>query len=531
ISGREFSQLIRESSVDGRPISQVADVDLLLLAVERIEMSQELATFWNDVLADFEGPSLDAALSPRRMTVSVEDNLRVIYAALEWVELCLSLSEDAGRYLGSSWRAWTDPNWLIALANTFEAAKVRYELDKCQSYFTGLRSYFTAARDGANEKKLHASWDQLLRALDKRDPSKWATALDELHRIKALEPLLEEMEPLLDRLRAIAPRWADSIYAGGGRGVPLFPPPDWREAWMWKRAAAWLNFLECECNSEEVEIQLERERQREAKLLAGLVAKQVWYHLLARVTDTQKRSLFAWVQIIKRIGKGTGKYVDRYRQQARKEMQVAREAVPVWIMPVHRVLENFPPNGERFDVIIVDESSQSDIFALSLLFKAKKAVIVGDDNQISPESVGIEQSQVHQLMERYLQGIPQSERLDLQTSLFDIAQIIFPDHLMLKEHFRSVPEIIQFSNDLMYGGEIRPLRIPERSEMLEPPVATVYVPDGWRDEDTVVVINEPEARALVAKVVECCGKPEYEGKTMGVISLQGDHQAQLIEEL
>lgn len=531
ILGREFSRLIRESSVEGRPISQVTDVDLLLLAVERVETAEWLVTLWNDTLADVEGPSIDATLSPRRMAASAEDILRVIDAALEWVEFCSSLSEGARRYLGSSWLAWTDPDWLFALVNTFEAAKVRYELDKYQSYFAGLRDYITTSCGGTDGKKLHTSWDQLLQALDERDPSKWETTLDELHRIKALEPLLEEMEILLDRLRVVAPCWADSIYAGGGKGVPIFPPPDWMDAWLWKRASAWLKFLENECNVEEIETQLEQERQTETKLLTELVAKQVWYHLLARVTDTQKRSLFAWVQIIKRIGKGTGKYVDRYRQQARKQMQVAREAVPVWIMPVHRVLENFPPNGERFDVVIVDESSQSDIFALSLLFKSKKAVIVGDDNQISPESVGIEQSQVHQLMERYLQGIPQSERLDLQTSLFDIAQIIFPGHLMLKEHFRSVPEIIQFSNDLMYGGEIQPLRISECSEMLEPPVAAVYVPDGSRDENTVVVINEPEARALVAMVVECCGKPEYDGKTMGVISLQGDHQAQLIEEL
>lgn len=181
-------------------------------------------------------------------------------------------------------------------------------------------------------------------------------------------------------------------------------------------------------------------------------------------------------------------------------------------------------------MVIVDESSQSDILSLSLLFRAEKAVIVGDDNQISPEAIGIEQSQVHQLMERHLQGIPQAGRFDLQTSLYDMAQIVFPGHLMLKEHFRSEPEIIQFSNDLMYGGEIQPLRLPQVSEILEPPVLAVRVPEGWRDEGTRA-INEPEARALVEKVAELCKRPEYIGRTMGVISLQGEEQARLIEEL
>lgn len=531
ISGREFSQVMRESSVDGMPMRELADVDLLLLAVEHAETCEGLIAHWNNTLTDVEGPSMDASLAPRRMIASAEDNLRLINAALEWVELCLSLSESANRYLGSNWQAWTDPDWLNTLVNTFEAAKVRYELNKYQNYFSGMRDYLTVSCRDAHGKRVHSSWDQLLQALDKRDTSGWTTALDELHRIKVLEPLLEEMEMLFDRLRTVAPRWAESICAEGGKGVPQCLPSNWKDAWQWKRAAAWLNWLESECNTEQIETKLEQERQNEAKLLTELVAKQVWYHLLNRVTDSQKRGLFAWVQIIKRIGKGTGKYAGRYRQQAREEMRIAREAVPVWIMPIHRVLENFPPNGERFDVIIVDESSQSDVFALSLLFKANKAVIVGDDNQISPEPVGILQSEVHQLMERYLQGIPQAERLDIQSSLFDIAQIIFPGHLMLKEHFRSVPEIIQFSNDLMYGGEIQPLRMPAQSEMLEPPICAVYVSDGWRDENTTAAINEPEAKALVAKIVECCGMPEYEGKTMGVISLQGNHQAPLIEGL
>lgn len=36
---------------------------------------------------------------------------------------------------------------------------------------------------------------------------------------------------------------------------------------------------------------------------------------------------------MKKIGKGTGRYADRHRRQARKYMQEARGAVPVWIMP------------------------------------------------------------------------------------------------------------------------------------------------------------------------------------------------------
>ena len=42
-------------------------------------------------------------------------------------------------------------------------------------------------------------------------------------------------------------------------------------------------------------------------------------------------------------------------------------------------------------------------------------------------------------------------------------------------------------------------------------------------------INEPEADAIVRQIEACIADPRYAGKTMGVISLQGEAQAKLIE--
>jgi very-short-patch-repair endonuclease len=102
---------------------------------------------------------------------------------------------------------------------------------------------------------------------------------------------------------------------------------------------------------------------------------------------------------------------------------------------------------------------------------------------------------------------------------------------VLKEHFRCVPEIIQFSNDLMYGGKMDPLRLPMAHEMLAPAIQTIRVPEGFRDENTRQTLNQPEAEAIVSHIVKCCGNPQYENRTIGVISLQGHDQAKLIESL
>ncbi|WP_047155121.1 DEAD/DEAH box helicase [Aneurinibacillus tyrosinisolvens] len=208
-------------------------------------------------------------------------------------------------------------------------------------------------------------------------------------------------------------------------------------------------------------------------------------------------------------------------------MDEARSAIPVWIMPIDRVIENLSVTKEKFDVVIVDESSQSDLFSLAVLLRAKKAVIVGDDEQISPPAVGVNQEEVRTLIERYLQGVPQANSLDMQASLYDVGIRLFSGGIMLKEHFRCVPEIIQFSNDLSYNGEIIPLRLPTEDDRIGEPIIAKRVP-GCRSDGTKV-INEVEAEEIVKDIKILIQDSRYKNLTMGVISLQGKDQANFIE--
>jgi len=160
----------------------------------------------------------------------------------------------------------------------------------------------------------------------------------------------------------------------------------------------------------------------------------------------------AWSHAIKKIGKGTGKHAEKHRREAEEYMVECRGAIPAWIMPLFRVTESIKPRKEIFDVIIVDESSQSGPEALALFYLAKKCIIVGDDQQISPEDIGIDQKEVDKLIELYLKDIPLRKTYGLQSSLFTHAQIRYRSRVVLQEHFRCVPEIIQFSNDIVIKG-------------------------------------------------------------------------------
>jgi len=180
--------------------------------------------------------------------------------------------------------------------------------------------------------------------------------------------------------------------------------------------------------------------------------------------------------------------------------------------------------------VIIDEASQSGPEALFLLYLAKRIIVVGDDRQISPDYIGLTREDVDALRQRYLYDIPHNDAIGVDTSFFTLAEIRYGGRIRLKEHFRCMPEIIQFSNNLCYSNEpLIPLR-QYGSERLEP-VMPVYVRDGYQSGTSPRVINKPEAEAIAKTIEECCNDPRYDGKTMGMISLLGDDQARFIERL
>jgi very-short-patch-repair endonuclease len=125
-----------------------------------------------------------------------------------------------------------------------------------------------------------------------------------------------------------------------------------------------------------------------------------------------------------------------------------------------------------------------------------------------------------------LQGIPDAQLFDGKQSLYDIAKRSFGGTICLLEHFRCVPEIIRFSNELSYSGRIKPLREPE-PHALVPAVVEHRVASDPADNKK----NEREARAVASLIVAATEQPEYDGKTFGVISMVGEEQAYRIEEI
>jgi very-short-patch-repair endonuclease len=132
------------------------------------------------------------------------------------------------------------------------------------------------------------------------------------------------------------------------------------------------------------------------------------------------------------------------------------------------------------------------------------------------------------LRSRHIPDLPLSDYYDLDHSFFDQAFLRFGNRIRLIEHFRCMPEIIQFSNELCYGSEpLLPLRQYGDGRM-EPVVIAKHV-NGHMEGASPNVANKIEADAIVKQIAKCVSDPAYRDKTFGVISLLGEKQAELIE--
>ena len=94
------------------------------------------------------------------------------------------------------------------------------------------------------------------------------------------------------------------------------------------------------------------------KTTIALVEKKAWAAQVQRTTLEQRQVLQGWKETMRKVGKGTGKRAPRLQAEARKLISICQTAVPVWIMPLSHVVQNFDPQRNRFDVVIIDEASQ-----------------------------------------------------------------------------------------------------------------------------------------------------------------------------
>ena len=202
--------------------------------------------------------------------------------------------------------------------------------------------------------------------------------------------------------------------------------------------------------------------------------------------------------------------------------QAVLEHRPLWLASVLGVPRRIPLYDGLFDLVVFDEASQCDIAsALPLLARAKRAVVVGDDRQLTfiPQ-VGIKQDR--NLMAssglpprgtgRFSQG---------RKSLFDLSRSTPKvPAVMLRDQYRSAEDIVGYINDAFYGGKLR----------VSADLTRLKLPKGhkpglaWTDVSGPAIashgsqnVNMKEVSAIVSHAAVLLTKNSYAG-SIGVIS-------------
>jgi len=511
--------IIKEVMINGRQCSTMETLALLTTYLDALE---EIDNLW----AAFKG--ID-----KREEGSLLVQLGYLEERLEALETVLNLEEylnAAKAYVKAANLA--EPQWhkieeLEALMVDLNAVKSEHVYTRANS---AIEDVIQRVRIIQADPKAHCLNEEFLVALQQRDAEALARCLDKLAALEICRGRLNIRDQLTKRLKKAAPRITTQLHSTFAENIWEQRAKDFESAWVWRQADEWLSRFNREHNKAKLEAELKKLGEDKRNTISKLVAAKAWDNCLSSMTEYQRASLIAWAEMIKKGGKWTGKRAPIYRKHAQKYMDECKGAIPAWIMPLYRVFDTVNPEPETFDVIIIDEASQTGPEGLVIQYLAKQCIVVGDSEQISPDPVGVDLSVVDLLVKKHLGEIPFKDLYDPGTSLFAHANRRFGGGVVLREHFRCMPEIIQFSNNLCYKDTpLKPLRQypPKRLE----PIVVRHVEDGFREGDTQNAQNRPEADAIVKAIIDFCSLKEHVDKTIGVISLQGEAQAKLIESI
>ena len=501
--------------IDDRVPSTSEDVQQCIWLVEANKRRRQLCTRWNNQISRVDGITVDAQSPEDAVGAPLDD----VEAAIGWRSEWLRLATELSKVLNS---VPDDPETgqLETLSETLETCRKRQRQRQLTSELAGLHAML---RTGATVTDASPTWTTLVGAADRRDTKVWDEQRRHVAHLHAIAPRARRLVELRDRLAAAAPAWTSAIVTT--RGAAGRNPDDLQRAWQWRQLETWVRAVSSAGNPAKLQRDLEQFSIDRRRAVADLVAERAWRRLADNLTDRHRQALNSYVKAVNRYGKTGGKFAARWLAEIRAALNESKEAVPVWIMTTSRALSSFRPEAlPPFDVLVIDEASQIGIDAAPLFSLARSTIVVGDDKQTSPDNVGMNRQVVFNMLDEHVSMIPNYRTLlDPDNSLYDLAFQKFPDVVMLTEHFRCLPDIIQFSNIHAYDGAIIPLRD-------QPPhpgwaaVGAVKVLDGYRRGD----VNEPEADAVVDLIAEMCDNSDYDGMDFGVVSLLGSSQSKLI---
>lgn len=214
---------------------------------------------------------------------------------------------------------------------------------------------------------------------------------------------------------------------------------------------------------------------------------------------------------------------------------------PIWLMNPETASRLLPLTAGLFDAVIFDEASQLLVeYALPTLFRAKRAIVSGDEKQMPPPNFfasRAENDDAYNDDEEIDDTLPQAERDRIEESLnrreikdcpdlLNLASSVLPSR-SLQIHYRSeFRELIAFSNSAFYSGTLSiPSKHPANVVKTVRPIEVINVNSVYDKQ-----VNRGEALKVAEVLKGLWLMSPGKRPTVGVVTFNLK-QAALIEEV
>ena len=234
--------------------------------------------------------------------------------------------------------------------------------------------------------------------------------------------------------------------------------------------------------------------------------------------------------IIRKLAKAFGKSKRAYKtfDRLRKDPDnflTIMDFIPIWIMELDDASRIIPLKPGIFDYVIFDESSQCNLaYGLPAMYRAKKAVFVGDSEQMRDNTIIFKSNRsFDELAKKY--QIPDDLRIkatgEAVQSILDIARLRGFEEVTLRNHYRSPKELIGFSNKYFYKPKGKELIVRNTSYFPYKDTSRIMIIHNVKVDENKELsdkINVSEAEAILKFFRELKSDRKYQDKSIGILS-------------
>ena len=264
---------------------------------------------------------------------------------------------------------------------------------------------------------------------------------------------------------------------------------------------------------------LDHELSKSKQGLAG-TAKELWKSwLLTCSTEVDRECRKDMSNFITAIKLSDGNCDSPTLRKKFKSLQEKMQKYLPCVAVTSLSASHIPFKAGLYDMVIIDEASQCDIASvLPLLYRAKQAVILGDQQQLS-HICSLSATQDARLLEKY--------DIDLRwsysaCSLYSVAasMIDSTQAISLRDHHRSHGDIIGYSNTEFYKDTLRIATAYDRlicPKNVSAGIHWVDIAGQSRRPQNGGALNYSEVKAVVSNLVQLVLVEGYHG-SIGVVT-------------